>query len=238
MSNQANIERPIYLDKVMPFMGIPIIKVFTGQRRVGKSYLMLQVIDQIKRSGDHTNIIHIDKEKYHFDSIRNYSDLMDYYNQHKVEGNNALFIDEIQDINEFERALRSLYSEKNIDLYITGSNANLLSGELATFLSGRYLEIEVNSLSYSEFLKFHSKSNSAESFMSYLRFGGMPNLIHLPLEEDIVTEYLKNIYNTILFREVIKRHNIRNVSFLENLIRYIADNLGSIVSAKKILDFL
>ena len=163
--------------------------------------------------------------------------MIDYYHKHEAQGPNALFVDEIQDIDEFEKALRSLYTKTNLDIYITGSNANLLSGELATLLSGRYIEIQVNSLSYLEFLQFHSKKNSTESFISYLRFGGLPNLIHLPLEVDIVNEYLKNIYTTILFRDILKRHNIRSISFLENLIKYLADNLGSIVSAKKISDF-
>ncbi len=232
------IKRPIYIDKIMPFIGKSTIKVLTGQRRVGKSYLMYQIIEQLKTINSDINVIYIDKERYEFDSIRNYEDLINYYQNHSTEGKNALFIDEIQDINEFEKALRSLYNLENIDIYITGSNANMFSGELATFLSGRYIEIQVNSLSYSEFLIFHQKINTPEVFIQFLRFGGLPNLIHLPLQENIVNEYLRNIYNTILYKDVIKRNSIRNVSFLENLVNYLADNLGSIVSAKKISDFL
>ena len=235
---KSYIERPIYMDKLNPFIGKSIIKVLTGQRRVGKSYLMYQVIDQLKASNSAINIIYIDKEQYEFDGIKNYEDLIKYYQNHAIEGKNALFIDEIQDIKEFEKALRSLYNLDNIDIYITGSNANMLSGELATFLSGRYIEIQVNSLSYSEFLMFHQKTNSQEVFMQFLRFGGLPNLIHFPLEESVVHEYLRNIYSTILYKDVIKRNSIRNVSFLENLVNYLADNLGSLVSAKKISDFL
>ena len=235
---KSYIERPIYMDKLNPFIGKSIIKVLTGQRRVGKSYLMYQVIDQLKASNSAINIIYIDKEQYEFDGIKNYEDLIKYYQNHAIEGKNALFIDEIQDIKKFEKALRSLYNLDNIDIYITGSNANMLSGELATFLSGRYIEIQVNSLSYSEFLMFHQKTNSQEVFMQFLRFGGLPNLIHFPLEESVVHEYLRNIYSTILYKDVIKRNSIRNVSFLENLVNYLADNLGSLVSAKKISDFL
>lgn len=235
---KSYIERPIYMDKLNPFIGKSIIKVLTGQRRVGKSYLMYQVIDQLKASNSAINIIYIDKEQYEFDGIKNYEDLIKYYQNHAIEGKNALFIDEIQDIKEFEKALRSLYNLDNIDIYITGSNANMLSGELATFLSGRYIEIQVNSLSYSEFLMFHQKTNNPEVFMQFLRFGGLPNLIHFPLEESVVHEYLRNIYSTILYKDVIKRNSIRNVSFLENLVNYLADNLGSLVSAKKISDFL
>lgn len=238
MDKYSNIERPIYLDRITPFIAKPIIKVLTGQRRVGKSYIMLQLIDKIKKSDANINIIYIDKEKYDFDQIRNYEDLIKYINNSDKPGKNAIFIDEIQDIQEFEKALRSLYSNSHFDIYITGSNANLLSGELATLLSGRYVEIQVNSLSYVEFLQFHDLNDSSESFMNFLRFGGLPNLIHLPLQEHIVYDYLSNIYTTILYKDVIKRYNIRNVTFLENLIRYLADNLGSIVSAKKIADFL
>jgi uncharacterized protein len=232
------IKRPIYMDKIIPFIGKNIIKVLTGQRRVGKSYLMYQIIEQLKIINADINIVYIDKEQYQFDSIRHYEDLINYYYSHSTQGKNALFIDEIQDIIEFEKALRSLYSLENLDIYITGSNANMLSGELATFLSGRYIEIQVNSLSYSEFLVFHQKSNNQETFMQFLRFGGLPNLIHFPLEESIVYEYLQNIYHTILYKDVIRRNSIRNVTFLGNLVNYLADNLGSIVSAKKISDFL
>ena len=232
------IERPIYIDKIKPFIGKNIIKVLTGQRRVGKSFLLYQIIEQLKVTNPDINIIYIDKEQYEFDKIKNYEDLINFYQNHAIEGKNALFIDEIQDIVAFEKALRSLYSLDNLDIYITGSNANMLSGELATFLSGRYIEIQVNALSYKEFLTFHQKANNQDHFNQFLRFGGLPNLIHLPLEESVVTEYLTNIYNTILYKDIIKRNSIRNVSFLENLVNYLADNLGSIVSAKKIADFL
>lgn len=229
------IPRPHYYHKVTPFVGVNIIKVFTGQRRVGKSYLMLQVMESIRTTGTH--IIHIDKEKYEFDFIKNYVDLMDYIDQNKQE-KNALFIDEIQDIDAFEKALRSLYNDPTFDIYITGSNATMLSGELATYLSGRYVEIRVHPLSYLEFLAFHQKDDSLDSFEAYLKFGGLPNLIHLPLHENVVYEYLRNIYNTILVKDVIKRNQIRNVYFLENLVNYVADNIGSIVSSKRISDYL
>ena len=229
------IERPSYSRRVTPFIGTNLIKVFTGQRRVGKSYLMLQVMESLRQAGSH--VIHIDKEKYEFDFIKNYADLMEYIEQHKKE-KNALFIDEIQDIDLFEKALRSLYNDPAFDIYITGSNATMLSGELATYLSGRYVEIRVHALSYPEFLVFHQQTDTAESFMAYLQFGGLPNLIHLLLQASVVYDYLKNVYNTILVKDVIKRNQIRNVYFLENLVNYVADNIGSIVSSKRISDYL
>ena len=199
---------------------------------------MLQTMDLVKEMKPATNIIYIDKEKHEFDSIRDYKDLAEYISQQSKEGFNAVFIDEVQDIDQFERTLRSLYSEPVYDIYCTGSNADMLSGELASQLAGRYVEIEVHSLSYREFLLFHSIENSIQAMGMYMRMGGLPNLIHLKLEDEIVFDYLGNIYSTILFKDVIKRHNIRNVSFLENLVLFLADNIGSVVSAKKISDFL
>ncbi len=232
------ILREEYFNRVSPYIGKSIIKVFTGQRRVGKSYLMYQIMDHIKQQAPDTNIIYIDKEQHEFDHINTYNDLLSYIISKTLNGKNAIFIDEIQEIISFEKALRSIYSNTSYDIYCTGSNANMLSGELATFLSGRYVEIEVHSLSYLEYLQFHKKANSTESLYTYLKYGGLPNLIHLEMEETIVFDYLKNIYTSILFRDVIKRHNIRNVTFLENLVVYLCDNVGSVVSGKKISDFL
>ncbi len=151
---------------------------------------------------------------------------------------NYVFIDEIQDVDLFEKALRSLQSEGSYDIYCTGSNANLLSGELATYLSGRYIEIKVFSLSYAEFLTFHKLSENQESFLRYIKYGGLPYLINLELTDDVVYDYLRSVYNTILLKDVVSRYKIRNVSFLENLIGYLADNVGSLVSAKRVSDFL
>ncbi len=233
------IERPLYIDRIKPFIGKSLIKVLTGQRRVGKSYLLMQVRDLIKRQSPETQIIYINKEQHEFSKIKNSDDLF-LYMEEKVsgEGNVALFIDEIQDIESFEIALRDLASRGNYDIYCTGSNANMLSGELATYLSGRYIEIKVFGLSYLEFLTFYNLQDSAVTFLSYLKFGGLPYLINLEAEMQVVYEYLTSIYNTILLKDVVARFNIRNVMFLENLIVFLADNLGSIVSSKKISEYL
>jgi predicted AAA+ superfamily ATPase len=153
-------------------------------------------------------------------------------------GKTYVFIDEIQDIENFEAALRSLLLHEDLDLYCTGSNANLLSGDIAGHLSGRYIEIVVYSLSYPEFLSFHQLSTGAESVACYLKYGGLPYLKNLPLQDDIVFEYLKNIYATIVYRDIINRYSVRNVPFLEQLVLFLAENTGSIFSSKKISDFL
>ena len=231
-------KRELYLKKLGPYIGKPIIKVFTGQRRVGKSYMMYQAMDQVRGHDPACHIIFIDKEKHEFDHIRDHEGLLEHIQRNSGEGKNAVFIDEIQEIDQFERALRGLYNEPAYDLYCTGSNADLLSGELASLLSGRHVEIMVHTLSYPEFLGFHELDDSDDNLGRYLRYGGLPNLIHIDLEDDIVFDYLGNIYTNILFKDVIRRYNIRNVSFLERLVLFLSDNLGSIVSAKKISDFL
>lgn len=233
------IRRESYLEQIKPFMRKSIIKVLTGQRRVGKSYLLFQIMDLIKSEEADANIIFINKEDMEFDFISDAVGLNEFVNSKSIsDRKNYLFIDEIQDIFEFEKALRSLLLNENNDLYITGSNAKMLSGELATYLSGRYVEIEVYSLSYHEFLTFHQIPNDENSLATYTKFGGLPYLINLPLTDEVVFEYLKNIYSTILFRDVVSRFNLRNTLFLEKLVRFIADNIGSIFSAKSISDFL
>ena len=233
------IKRKYYLKKIAPFMDKGVIKVIVGQRRVGKSYLLFQLMDVIKKSHKNANIIYINKELNEFDEIKNYKDLIDFVKQNtQARRKNYIFIDEIQDINKFEKALRDLNARGKYDIYCTGSNANLLSGELATYLSGRYVEFKVFSLSYSEFLLFHKLTDNQKSFLKYIKYGGLPYLIHLELEDSIVYDYLRNVYNTILFKDVVNRHKIRNTAFLERLVEYLADNTGSLVSAKKISDFL
>jgi hypothetical protein len=233
------IERPYYINKVKPFIGKSLIKVLTGQRRVGKSYLLLQIKDIIEKENPAIQTIYINKEQHEFSSIRNSDDLFAYLNESvNKESKVALFIDEIQDIESFEVTLRDLLTRDQFDIYCTGSNAKLLSGELATFLSGRYIEIKVFGLSYAEFLTFHDTTNSVQTFHEYLKIGGLPYLINLNNDTEVVYEYLKSLYNTILLKDVVTRYKIRNVKFLENLVHFAADNVSSLVSSKKISDYL
>jgi hypothetical protein len=232
-------KRKQYLEQIKPFIDQNIIKVITGQRRVGKSYFLFQIIDVILKKNKTANIIYINKEDLAFSSIKDAKDLNDYVKKNlKVRKQNYVFIDEIQEIEAFEDALRSLLLIKNIDLYCTGSNANLLSGDIAGKLSGRSIELKIYSLSYKEFIEFHNMDDSDKSLDMYLKYGGLPYLKNLPLEDVVVFEYLKNIYTSIVFRDIINRNHVRNTVFLEQLIFFIADNVGSLFSAKKISDFL
>jgi len=233
------IQRNGYLKKIEPYIDKNIIKVLTGQRRVGKSYMMRHLMNKIQDSNRQSNIIFINKEQLAFDDIRDYKDLYKYVIDHtKTECKNVVMIDEIQEIVSFERALRDLNENPLYDIFCTGSNAVILSGELSTFLAGRYIEIQIHSLSFEEFILFHKMEYSKKALNKYIQFGGMPYLIHLKLENEIVFDYLKSIYNSIILKDIVSRHNIRNVNFLDRLVLFLADNTGSPLSAKNISDFL
>lgn len=232
------IIRQRYLDLILPWSGKQLIKVLTGQRRVGKSYILRQLMQRQREIDPSQNIIYINKEDLAFESVRSANDLNDYVIKNTVNGvKNTLYIDEIQEIEFFEKALRSLSLDPAYDIYCTGSNAYMLS-EVSTLLSGRYIEFPVYSLSYTEFLTFHKLQNSADSLMLYIRFGGLPYLKHLNLEDEIVYNYLKGVYSTILYRDVMMRHEVRNPAFLENLVIFLADNIGQLYSARKIGNYL
>lgn len=228
-----------YLLKLSPFIDKNVIKVVLGQRRVGKSFFLFEIMALIRSNNANANIIYINMELMEFDNIKNYQDLSQYLDSKIIKNQkNYIFIDEIQDIEGFEKSLRSLQAEGIHDLYVTGSNAFLLSGELSTYLSGRYIDIHLHTLSYTEFLKFHQLGDSNTSFLLYLELGGLPFLVNLPLKSEIVFEYIKSIYSAILFKDVVARHEIRNVSLLENMVKLLADSTGSVISAKSISDFL
>jgi predicted AAA+ superfamily ATPase len=198
-------------------------------------------MDTLRKKGiAEDRIVYLNKELHDFADIRDDRDLIAYVNRRsgKKRELRYVFIDEVQDISNFERGLKSLLAAGGTDIYCTGSNARMLSGELATDLGGRYVEMVIHALSYKEFLRFHQLEPSQKSLETYIRMGGLPFLIHLPLEEPTVYDYLRSIYGAILFKDVIRRHSIRNPAFLERLVLFLADNTGSLVSAKKISDFL
>ena len=233
-----NIIRQHYLNKVERYFGKNTIIVLTGQRRVGKSYLLKQLRDQ-KQSEDNSNVIYIDKEKREFDSIQTYRELNDHIEHFYQKGKkNYIFIDEIQDIDEFERSVRSYHTEPDAEIVITGSNAKMLSNELSTLIGGRYKEIYIQSLSYQEFLTFHNLSDSDDALSQYIQFGGLPGLVKIGLDEDDAREYQMDIYHTVLLKDVVMRNQIRNVTFLENLVRFLADNAGKLISANSIAKFM
>lgn len=236
---QTLVKRKGYIEKIRPFMRKGLAKILTGQRRVGKSFLLYQLMQVIIAEEPGANVIYIDFEDFAFSGIQTAGDLNAYITSRLREKEyNYIFIDEIQEIDGFEKVIRSLLLSPLNDIYLTGSNAQMLSGELATHLSGRYIEFKVYSLSYLEFLEFHKLEDSDQSLELYGRFGGLPYLANLPLRDEIVNEYLKSVYSTILFRDVMKRYNLRNSNFLERLIQFLSENIGNLFSAKNISDCL
>lgn len=210
-----------------------------GHRRVGKSYILFQLMELIIEEEKNANIIYINKEDIEFVDITSYKELNEYITVRLVDNRrNYIFVDEIQEIEDFQIAIRSLALDDNNDIYITGSNSQMFSSDLANELGGRYVEFRIYSLSYLEFLDFHDLPNNDESLEKYTRFGGLPYLIHLPMDESVVMEYIRSVYSTIVLRDVIKRKKIRNTEFLEQLIRFLANNIGSLFSSKSISDFL
>ena len=232
-------KRKGYIDRIKPFMQKSVVKVLTGQRRVGKSFLLYQLIEEILAEEPDANIIYVNLEDFTFSSLQTAEDLHSYIISHSKEKvKNYIFIDEIQDIPGFEKVIRSLLLNEDNDIYITGSNAKMLSGELATYLSCRYIEFKIYSLSYSEFLEFHGLTESETSYELYSRYGGLPYLLNLPLEDETVNEYLKSVYSTIVFRDVVSRYKLRNTLFLEKLIQFLSENIGNLFSSKNISDYL
>ena len=232
------VSRPNYYSKVEKLLGKGILIVLTGQRRVGKSYVMKEIV-QRKQQGD-ACVVYIDKEKTAFDFIQTYKDLVAYVDEHRERGKHTyILIDEVQEIEEFERGLRNYYDSPDIDIIVTGSNSDTLSSDLATLLSGRYVEIFVQGLSYGEFLVFHNLEDNDDALRKYINYGGLPGLRPMGLDDpEVVRQYLQGVYNTILVKDIVRRKKVRNVPFLENLIKYVGDNIGKPLSATNIQNYM
>ena len=233
------IERSNYTERIERAFGKGVIVALTGQRRVGKSCIMAQVMRHIG-SLPQANVVYLNKEKNEFDDIRDYNDLLGFVNGRlSKDKDNYLFIDEIQDIDGFERALRSLQADDACQIMVTGSNAKMLSSELTTYLSGRHIDYHIHSLGYEEFLLFHKMPDGYEALTAYLQYGGLPHLGRMGLDDsELVDDYLESVYSTILLKDIVERGQIRNVSLLKTLVRFMADNIGKLFSATSIVNFL
>lgn len=232
-------QRNRYIERIKPFMRKSIVKVLTGHRRAGKSFIFFQLMNLICNEEPEANIIYINKEDISFADLKTAKDLNDFVLSNSVKNKmNYIFVDEIQEIVDFRIAIRSLALDENNDIYVTGSNSEVFSTDLANMLGGRYIEFTIYSLSYMEFIDFMDLPNDDTTLEKYIHFGGLPYIIHLPLEEDIIMEYNNNIYSTIILKDVINRKKIRNTVFLEQLVAFLAGNIGNIFSAKSISDFL
>lgn len=234
------INREEYLDELIRWKDKELIKVVTGIRRCGKSTLFDLFIDYLKMSGVKSNqIIYINLEDADYD-FKDYKELYHFINEKIIsEDNFYVFLDEVQNVPGFQRAVDSLYIKKNVDVYITGSNAYLLSGELATLLSGRYIEIKMLPLSFKEYVSAFDNNNYQQLFLDYMRNGGMPGNINI-LKSNVndLDKYLDGIFSTIVYKDIMARNNITDKLLLESVIKYIFDSIGSPISIKKISDTL
>ncbi len=236
------IERTEYLEQLKRFKDKDLIKVVTGIRRCGKSTLFELFINYLKETGvkdDQIIKINLEDADYNFES---YKELYDYVNK-KIDSkkNYYVFLDEVQNVPKFQKAVDSLYIKKNVDVYITGSNAYMLSGELATLLSGRYVEIKMLPLSFKEYLSAFNNSDKSryEYFLDYMKNGGMPgNISILQDNPNDLDTYLEGIFTTIVYKDIITRNNITDKMLLESVLKFIFDSIGSPISTKKISDTL
>lgn len=233
------LTRKHYADIVDSWIGKGNIIALVGSRRVGKSYVLKDFIQRHQDERD-ANIVFIDKEKKAFKEIKTKDDLDNWIEARFIKGkHNYILIDEAQEIEHFEESVCNWYTEDNTDIIITGSNSKMLSGELATLISGRHVEIRIHPLVYSEFLEFHNLPDSDETLMTYLTYGGLPGLRKVGLDSDEqVWAYLSSVFNTIMLKDIIERHDIRNIPFLNNLIAFYADTTGKLTSANSIAKYM
>lgn len=238
------VERKNYLEQIRRYMGKPPVKVLTGMRRCGKSSLLKLLHRDLRASGVlERNILWVNMESLAFDFISDHAALQRHARERfrGTRGRRYLLLDEVQEIAGWEKAVASIQAEKLADVVVTGSNARLLSSELATRLTGRYVEIRVHPLSFREFLDFRRASGHAEDeereFDLYLRFGGLPGIHDLPLDEETLSPYLNAVLDSVLLKDVVSRHRVRDVPLLESIFRFAMDNCGNITTAKSIADY-
>lgn len=239
-SAMSLIPRPQYTEKIASLINRGMMLILVGQRRVGKSKVLELFQDWLLRNRPEADVIYINKEQQAFRDLKTSDQLYDYAVARLPEGEeNYLLIDEVQDIENYENALRSLHAEERCQIIATGSNAYIFSSELGTYLSGRYIEIKIYNLSYTEFLQFHRMEDSDESLMHYLVMGGLPGLLAFkPDEQSQINDYLEGVYNTVLVKDIVRRENVRNVSQLENIMHFVADNIGKPISITNIVKYM
>ncbi len=233
-------KRQKYMDQIVPFVNKPVIKVVAGMRRTGKSTIMQLLIDYLIKSGiKKEQILYINMELFENSYLADITELYKFVHNHKNKTGKKiyLFIDEVQEIENWEKVVNSFHTNGDADIYITGSNSNLLSSELATLLTGRYVEFFIYPLVFSEFSQFRNKEINSELFNEFLKYGGMPGIHHLDFKEPEIYQYLSAIRDSVVLKDVIKRNNIRNISLLEKIIQFLFDNIGNIFSGRKIADY-
>ncbi|MCH8524771.1 MAG: ATP-binding protein [Balneolales bacterium] len=244
-SPDVGVVRPRYLALVQKFQDSRLIHVLVGQRRVGKSYILRQIIQSLIDGEQRVlreQTLYINKEFSEFDFIKNHVDLSEfvqgYMNQLEDKRTLYLFIDEVQGIESWEKAVNAFSQDftNNIRIYITGSNAKLLSGELATHLSGRYVSFLITPFSYDEYLAATQRPNGKQSFLHYLQTGGLPELFRLP-DEESKRYYVSAVYDTVILRDIVQRYHIRDVRLLKDIFAFLVNNVGNLLSVNSLVDY-
>ena len=236
------VNRELYMNKLLAYKDTEFIKVITGIRRCGKSSLLKLFMEKILEDKKNANVIYMNFESFEFDDIKDYKDMYKNISEKINEkGKNYILLDEVQRVEMWEKAVNALMVDFDSDIYITGSNAYLLSSELSTYLSGRYIEIKVLPLSFKEYVNFTSledKKTLEDKFIEYVKFGGMPGIITIKNEENLYENAIKGIYNTVFMKDVIEKNKVVDANLLEKILKFLMSNVGSLISAKKIADFL
>ena len=236
--------RTSYLDKISGFTGNSLIKVLSGQRRVGKSYILRQIIRFLisEKGVNPKNIFYLNKEFLAFDEIKNYKDLDTlfayYLKELNISGKVYVFLDEVQNIDNWETFVNSYAQDftGKYEIFITGSNTRLLSGELASLLSGRYVQFEIYPFDFEEFVNYKNRKADKESFLSYLQTGGLPEMFHFN-EEEIQRHYIQSLKNTIILRDIVQRNTIKDIGLLDDIFKFIAVNTGNLTSLNRIVKY-
>lgn len=238
---KSGYPRKVYIERLRKYQASNLIKVLVGQRRVGKSYLMRQVIqDLIDEGVSPKSTLYINMEFAEYNFIRDGGDLLGFVNNFFMghEGPAYLFVDEIQNIPAWEKAINSLAQDftRQLFVYITGSNAQLLSSELATFLSGRYIKFMVLPFSFAEYAGIRGEQRDKPTFLAYLNSGGLPELFHLE-DEEAKRQYLSAIYDTVILRDIVQRHQIRDIDLLKDIVAFLANNISNLVSIPNLVNY-
>ena len=232
------IERTKYLEQLKSVQGVPDIKVITGIRRCGKSKLMEAFIEHIKNTDANANIIYIDFTELDFEELKEYHELNAYVKNAYVESkNNYLFIDEVQMCEGFEKTLNSLHASEKYDIYVTGSNAFLLSSDLATLFTGRTFSIEVFPFSLKEYMEYYELKDAYEAYTQYRKMGGMSGS-YLYTDENSRASYVNDVFETLVIRNIVQKFKIRNTPLIEKIADYLMDNISNVISANKMANTL
>lgn len=239
----AVIYRSMYVDKIMAYVDTPFVKILTGVRRCGKSTILKMIIEELEKKGvEQSRIL-----SYRFDSME-YVDMtakdmfLEIKSKLSSAGKTYLFLDEVQEIKNWEKAVNSLASDYNVDIYVTGSNSRMMSSEISTYLTGRYITFRIFTLSFAEYLMFKKEyeqvGNPRDELAQYIRFGGFPATHLHKYGEDEIYTIVRDIYNSTVFSDIVKRNQVRKVDLFERVVKFVFDNVGRTFSAKSISDYL